>query len=584
MRPRSAASYGNGRDDAKATPHVRRGPGFSSAFGPLGPDVPIVFEDDDLIVVDKPTGLISAVPAALKANPAESLTDRIRNYFYKIGLKRSKNDKVPLPGIIHRLDREASGLIVYTKSARAFSWLKDDFKHKRVHRIYTALVQGVLGKVDDAGTIQSFVKESRTGKMVSIPTDEYRGPVVGVAGAGGVGSGDEREGVEADVARLAVTHYRVVAVGQNRTLVQIRLESGRKHQIRVHMATKGFPLLGDTLYSHGGVRDNPFGRLALHASELGFSHPGTGQTQRYTSPPPPSFYRALGMEPPKAAVDAQIKKSATASPSASPSGSTPTSSSSPTGKPGRDLDTSWNQVAAWYDDLIDERKSDHYTDVIVPGVMRLVSPTPGSRVLDVACGQGVIARAMASIGAQVTGLDAAKGLIDAANKRGGGTFIHADARQISTLKLPGDFDAATCVMALTNIEPIEPVLTGVAEQLRTGGAFVFVISHPAFRAPGQTHWGYDDKSGVQFRRVDGYLSTGQHRIQMHPGDAPEIVTWTFHRPIQTYVRALSQAGFMVDLIEEWTSRRQSQPGPKAEAENRSRREIPLFMAVRAVKR
>jgi hypothetical protein len=150
----------------------------------------------------------------------------------------------------------------------------------------------------------------------------------------------------------------------------------------------------------------------------------------------------------------------------------------------------------------------------------------------------------------------------------------------------GGFDAATCIMALTNIEPIDSVLSGAASLLRPGGALVLVISHPAFRAPGQTHWGFDAKGpggGVQYRRVDGYLSAGQHRIVMHPGEAPDVVTWTFHRPIQHYSRALAQAGMAIELLEEWSSRRQSQPGPRAEAENRSRREIPLFLAIRAVK-
>ncbi|HZW05508.1 MAG TPA: hypothetical protein VFF65_00170, partial [Phycisphaerales bacterium] len=150
---------------------------------------------------------------------------------------------------------------------------------------------------------------------------------------------------------------------------------------------------------------------------------------------------------------------------------------------------------------------------------------------------------------------------------------------------PG-FDTATCVMALGNIEPIDPVLEGVASLLKPGGALVFVISHPSFRAPGQTSWGWDDAGAQprQFRRVDGYLSAGQHRISMHPGDAPDVVTWTFHRPLQAYVKALAAAGFVIETLEEWPGQRVSQPGPRAAEENRTRQEIPLFLAVRAVKR
>jgi SAM-dependent methyltransferase len=186
----------------------------------------------------------------------------------------------------------------------------------------------------------------------------------------------------------------------------------------------------------------------------------------------------------------------------------------------------------------------------------------------------------------VTGVDSAAGLIDAANKHGGGTFVVGDATKLNELSLPGVFDAATCIMALSNIEPVEPVFEGIAAKLKTGGSFVFVISHPAFRAPGQTSWGWDNEAAPprQFRRVDGYLSPGQHRISMHPGNAPDVVTWTFHRPLQAYVKALNAAGFVIESLEEWAGQRTSEPGPRANEENRSRREIPLFLAIRAVKR
>ncbi len=162
-----------------------------------------------------------------------------------------------------------------------------------------------------------------------------------------------------------------------------------------------------------------------------------------------------------------------------------------------------------------------------------------------------------------------------------------DARELASLKVEGNFDQATCVMALSNIEPLEPVLAGVASLLKPGGAFTFVISHPAFRAPGQTEWGWDNAKAKQYRRVDGYLSPGQHAIEMHPGKAARGAaptnTWTFHRPLQTYVRVLSATGFAIEQLEEWAGQRESTSGPRAAEENRARREIPLFLCVRAIR-
>jgi len=414
------------------------------------------------------------------------------------------------------------------------------------------VVEGVMGKVGDAGTIQTFIREGDDGRVTVEPIDGFSGRIAGPDGSG------------ADAARLAVTHYRIANVGEGRTLVQLRLSTGRKNQLRAHLAYKGFPIIGDERF---GARTDPIKRVALHATEMGFTHAGTGQPVRFNSPAPPAFYTAVGAQVPAPVevAHAQRLRPAPARP---------------------EKDTSWNTVAKWYDTLQESGGSDHYQNVIIPGALRLVGPHEGMRILDVACGQGVVSRAMSQLGAAVTGVDAGQDLVAAANARGGGTFVVGDARRLGDAKLEPGYDTATCIMALGNIEPIDPVFEGVASLLKPGGALVFVISHPSFRAPGQTSWGWDDSGSQarQFRRVDGYLSPGQHRISMHPGDAPDVVTWTFHRPLQAYVKALAAAGFVIESLEEWPGQRISQPGPRAAEENRTRQEIPLFLAVRAVRR
>lgn len=577
----------------------------------LPADVRVVHDDDDLIVIDKPAGLLTAnLPGEDRPALFDMLKDAARARARRVKPVRGPEGASGAPAtsrgpgrramqkvfIIHRLDKEASGLLVFALSEKAFGWLKDDFKAKRVHRIYHAVLEGEMGKVGDAGTIQSFLRERNDGMVESIKPEQFRGA-----------QGDESD------AKPAVTHYRVLAIGQGRTLVQVRLETGRKNQIRAHMAERGHPLVGDYRF---GAKTDPLRRLCLHASELGFTHPGNGQTVRFRSAAAGDFFRLVGAKPP-VVTEATITGTppttttpTTATPAAAPPAAAPAKpahkAASKAAPAGREIDTSWNGVAGWYDAMLSpEQINDHYRDVIIPGTVRLVQPGPGVRVLDVACGQGVIARALADLGASVLGTDAAPALVDAARTRAGGgggasgppapTYHTMDARTLDQLPgvepsaAPGSFDAATCVMALTNIDPIEPVFRGIAGLLKPGGRFVAVMSHPAFRAPGQTAWGWDDKAAAQYRRVDGYLSSGQHAIDMHPGKAAagakggEAITWTFHRPLQTYARLLGESGLLIETIEEWAGRRQSEPGPRADAENRARREIPLFIAIRCVR-
>jgi SAM-dependent methyltransferase len=324
---------------------------------------------------------------------------------------------------------------------------------------------------------------------------------------------------------------------------------------------------------------DPIERVALHASELGFTHPRTGQKARFTSPAPGPFYRVVGARPSERAQLAEEARPAEVIAPPAPRRATET-------------DTSWDRVAGWYDDLLSEKRNDHYDEVILPGALRLIEPREGANVLDVACGQGILCRRLAALGVNVTGVDASPQLITAAKARsaekrdraeGETNYLVGDARNLGELGLHG-FDAAACVMALGNIDPLDPVFQGVASALKPGGTLTFVIAHPAFRAPGQTSWGWDEHAGRQYRRVDGYLSTGQKAIQMHPGKDSSIVTWTFHRPLQAYAKALADAGFAIDRIEEWPGKRVSTSGPRAMEENRIRREIPLFLGVRALKK
>ena len=592
----------------------------------------IVHEDSEVMVVDKPHGFPTV-------SPPDQEVDCV---FTEV--KRHVRDQMKRRGtrvwVIHRLDKEASGLLVFAKTERAFHWLKEEFRAKRVHRLYSAVVEGQMAEVQEEaptpageqakpakikqppmGTIQSFLFEDDRGlvKSVAKPSAAQRGPRRGVAGE------EEELG---GAAKLAVTHWKVQQAGHGRTLLQVRLETGRKHQIRVHLAEMGFPIVGDRRY---GGKTDPIGRLCLHAFELGFTHANTGKSLRFRSTTPGGFFGLAGEEESAASHqrDAKAAKESRSQPERSADDASthavvslpaPVLKASVREKPVRRAAelasktaassqagsqtsaSSWEHVAAWYDELIEDRGSDHHENIILPGTLRLLGQPEGMRILDVACGQGVLCRAAAKLGAEVVGVDSSPSLIDSARRLSKSPphgiaephFVVGDARNLGSLRLPGEFDAAICVMALMNIEPLGPVLDGIAAQLKHGAPFVAVMLHPAFRAPGQTSWGWSAPSetaaraanGVQFRRVDGYLSPGVSEIVMNPGTTARggeaVTTLTYHRPLQTYVRALAEAGLLIDALEEWPSLRQSQPGTRAQAENRARREIPMFLAIRTL--
>jgi ubiquinone/menaquinone biosynthesis C-methylase UbiE len=246
--------------------------------------------------------------------------------------------------------------------------------------------------------------------------------------------------------------------------------------------------------------------------------------------------------------------------------------------------TDWGDVAEWYDQLVGEGGSEYHREVVIPGVLRLLALQPGDKAIDIACGQGVLCRILHDRGVEATGLDAARELIAAARQRGPDAIRYdiADARELTFLPA-AHFTAAACVLAVQNIHPIQPVFDGVARLLHPGGRFVIVMMHPAFRGPKETSWGWDEAKKVQYRRVDRYLLPRKSPIVTHPGKSVGVYTWTFHKPLESYVKSLRNAGLLIDALEEWPSHKFSAPGPRAAAENAARRELPLFLAIRALK-
>lgn len=512
----------------------------------------VVHEDARILVVNKPAGSAVTLPPQREdgARRSASLTDWV--------LARARRSAGPSarPKLkaVTNLEIGASGLVVYAKDEEAYENLRAQFRSRKPHRIALAVVKGH----PRAGDLEACALE---GTVRVTPEDadlrDDRGPA--------------RRGPARGVpTRSLVTHFRVVRAWRAGCLLRLRLETDENGQALDHLRRVGSPVL---------IRRNGPGRatLHLHLAELGFIHPGSGLRVRYVAEEPADFVPAGG----RGARDLSRE------------------TRDDTGRGGNERDVpaerGWDHVAEWYDALISEQRSDHFERVIYPGVLRLLEIGAGERVLDVACGQGEFCRRLRDAGARAVGVDASAALLDAARARSGEgiEYLLGDVRAldgVGSAEGPGlasaSFDAATCVMALMNIDPIAPVFASIARLVRPGGRVVVVVLHPAFRQAGRSAWAWtrDGSRTIQERRVRAYLSEHAHEVVMNPGSASEggvrVTTITHNRPIGAYVRAMARGGLVIDAMEEWVSTRQSEPGPRAQAEDEARREIPLFLAMR----
>jgi 23S rRNA pseudouridine1911/1915/1917 synthase len=225
------------------------------------PGLAIVYEDDDIVVVDKPPG-VAAHPTPGWTGPT------VLQGLLAAGHTIATSGAAERQGIVHRLDATTSGLMVVAKSERAYSALKRAFREREVDKIYHALVQGHPDPL--RGTVDAPIARH--------PSGDGRFAVV----AGG---------------RPSVTHYDTLEAFRAASLVEIVLETGRTHQIRVHMAAIRHPCVGDRMYGADPVLAARLGltRQWLHAVRLGFAHPADGHRVEFTSEYPPDLARALDL-------------------------------------------------------------------------------------------------------------------------------------------------------------------------------------------------------------------------------------------------------------------------------------------------
>jgi ubiquinone/menaquinone biosynthesis C-methylase UbiE len=253
--------------------------------------------------------------------------------------------------------------------------------------------------------------------------------------------------------------------------------------------------------------------------------------------------------------------------------------------------TSWGDVAKWYDDLIEGSADSYQKKVLAPNLLRIIEPKKGMTILDIACGQGYFSRAFAESGAKVFGCDISKELIAIAKTGNVGAEnakveFKVNASDDLQFMADGAADVAIIILSLQNIENIAGTLAEAHRSLKAGGRLVIVLNHPAFRIPKRSSWEWTEELPVEYRRIDAYMSDDQIEVDMSPGENDrnkKAFTISFHRPLQSYFKALSKAGFAVTRLEEWISHKKSQPGPRAAEEDRMRKEIPMFLCLEARK-
>jgi 23S rRNA pseudouridine1911/1915/1917 synthase len=212
----------------------------------------IAYEDEHLLVVDKPAGVV-VHPSA--GHGTGTLVHGVLAH----GAAGGEEER---PGIVHRLDRDTSGLLVVARSDEAYERLKELVQKRELEREYLTLVRGR--------------PRSRTGRIEAAIGRDRRDPT--------------RHSLDTDRPRDAVTHFELVELIEQNALLRVRLETGRTHQIRVHLAAIGLPVVGDPVY---GVPDPALGRQFLHAGRLAFTHPFTGDRVEVESPLPPGLARYL---------------------------------------------------------------------------------------------------------------------------------------------------------------------------------------------------------------------------------------------------------------------------------------------------
>lgn len=256
-----------------------------------------------------------------------------------------------------------------------------------------------------------------------------------------------------------------------------------------------------------------------------------------------------------------------------------------------DTSTSWGNVSNWYDEYMSDTDT-YQAKVIAPNLLRMLGVsefTQGSVVLDLGCGQGyflnhVVHHIPKGLSVYLKGIDISQELLDIAKIDLGNTVQLAREDAAHLVSIPdASIDVMYSVLALQNMSDVYAVVSEIQRVLKKSGRFICVLNHPAFRIPKQSDWHIDTTRNAQGRVVYTYMSDKKFAIDMHPGKTAIGVkkeeTFSFHHPLQYYMKIFAKHGFAITRLEEWISHKTSEEGPKKRIEDESRKEISMFMCL-----
>lgn len=247
--------------------------------------------------------------------------------------------------------------------------------------------------------------------------------------------------------------------------------------------------------------------------------------------------------------------------------------------------TSWENVASWYNKLVDKKGHFYHTSVIIPAIKKILKFDSINSIVDLGCGQGIMSRYIPRK-INYLGIDISKTLIYQAKKYSEDNALHKFL--IYDLCLPlnqyqNEFDCALAILSLQNMKNPVQAISNASLLLKKNGTLIIVLNHPCFRIPRQTQWDFDNSQNICYRRINAYLTPKSIPINMHPGKKGiNEVTTSFHFPMSYWINTLTQVGFSSLIMEELISIKTS-TGSRKKAENNIRKEIPLFLMLKANK-
>ncbi len=249
--------------------------------------------------------------------------------------------------------------------------------------------------------------------------------------------------------------------------------------------------------------------------------------------------------------------------------------------------TSWEDVADWYDGWMGQKGGDYHRQVAIPALLRLLEPQAGELVLDVGAGQGVLAPYLQEAGMAYLGVEASPKLVQRARKRHRqARFVQGDACALTkNVEIKAErFDTAVFLLSIQDMDPLNKVLKNAAWALKPGGRLVILMTHPCFRIPRQSGWGWDEQRKLRFRRIDSYLTSLRVPLKPQKHGKRRGHTRSFHRPLQAYINGLADNGLLIEHIQEIPVKDVAQlANGRLKADKRASTEIPLFLGIRARK-